>query len=335
MAFFIETLKFDFVEETTLAINNDDLFETRDPTKMHKWSIHLYPRGRDERYKEYISIFLKHLSGPSVQAVVELRIEGNKNQIIMVIPQQLFTRGRRWGVGEYLKIENFNEKLGNNVKISCRIKLIYFRTKLIESVSLIDYSNRNALRFLKKLFIDYKNQSYCDIRLFSEIDKCYFQLHKIVLFASSEKFELANKIIDKDSNNNPVDVDDDDDLPIVSIMGSRECLQKFIKFLYKHELDRAYKLKDLMDLLQLAVNYEIRFLNNECQNILIRSYIDNDSLFVLLKLDEKYLVGELKKAIFNYIKRYYSQLSELQAWKELIIKNPKLYKDLLTEILAE
>ena len=56
---------------------------------------------------------------------------------------------------------------------------------------------------------------------------------------------------------------------------------------------------------------------------------------MLLKLDEKYLVGELKKAIFNYIKRYYSQLSELQAWKELIIKNPKLYKDLLTEILAE
>ena len=322
--FSVETPKFDFNENSS-----DDIFEKKDFSAAHKWSIHLYPRGRHEGYSSYMSIFLKHLGGPTVHALCEAHLDGNNSHSCVIIPLQVYKRSRRWGVGEFISLNKFSEIFGNNIKITYRIKLINYNTTKSEGMSAVDYTNKSSLDFLKKLYNSYKNQFFCDIALSSEIDKTYFKLHKLVLFAASKQFEIA-------ANNDAIEMlfgNNEESLPVIKTAFSSSCLQKVINYLYKHELDRDYKFFELIEILKFSILYDVEFLTLECNDYIMKNFMNTENFFVLLDLGEKYLTHNLLEATHSYIRRYYCQISELQKWKDFAEENPALYMELLKKIM--
>lgn len=263
-------------------------------------------------------------------------MSGNYNVKEITIPQQLYKPNRRWGFGDYINLDNFQQTFGDSVKIICKIKLMLFKTKQFELSNLIDYTNQNSLRFLTKLFIDYKNQNHCDINIRCELDGYIFHLHKLVLFNASEQFsiELDKQLQIKNEVNDSADENDEESVPVITMKNTRMCLQKFINFLYKHELERDYNLYELIELLDLAESYGVKTLANECHEFIIKNFFDNKSLFILLSIKDQPFIQEIKKTLCMYIKRYFNQISELTSWKEFTATNTSLYKDLILNIMS-
>jgi hypothetical protein len=296
----VESLKFDFLNDRTLMSNCKGFINANDPATKHRWSIHLYPKGRDERYNGFFSVFLKHLSGPDVVASAEFTISDKYQPsicLIKEIPPQLFTFEQRWGIGNFLNSSEY--RWSDTMIISCQLKIINVKTQLIDSFVLNDCLNSNASEFLRKLNNDFKSQRNGDIILCGEDGGDLLKVHKIVLFACSKKFvEMEREIA---GNSTRIK---DCDLKVLQIPCTSLCLDRFVNYLYQYELRFDYNFDELVELLKFAVDFEVQTLLEDCENDIVRHRLDCKNIYKMFIMEKKYFTRNLERSCFRFIRTH-------------------------------
>ena len=86
-------------------------------------------------------------------------------------------------------------------------------------------------------------------------------------------------------------------------------------------------------MLRLAVDYQIDNLVLDCEELIIKNYIDFENIFVLLELKCLYLTKRIKDAIFDFIAQNFEKVASNNLWGGLLFTHEGIIHEFLERFL--
>ena len=291
-------------------------------SEKYKWVLQLFPAGKDENYRDSISIFLKQVSGPSVLASAKFTISDKRYMKKKDLPETKFVPGQRWGISQLISSKEFSQIFKGSFKIHCQISIFESKTKVYDTIITNCHEKKSALKLFDKLHFDRKWGINLDIGLSSLKSNYLVRLNKTVLFVLSKKFVDTVKRKSPHSN-----------IEIIDMNYSGQCIADFVEFMYKFKLNQSISFKELTELYSLAIDYSIESLVTDCENLIIKNYITFKDLSFLLDSKNFFLTKRLKDAVFGFLTNNFKQVSENRVWQELLFKNELLTHEYLQRFM--
>lgn len=348
---FIESNRLHFTGNAN-TLSTPELQERNNILKAHKWSLHLYPQGTDSRFRGCVSLFLRHVSGPTVKASVEFATlnKDNGEMFKLSVPAQTFTENKRWGIGDYFKCDQFNQFKSQNpvLHIACTIRIYHQSTtsmpfdgfKMLMKVPKdFDGVHKNyQVDTESKMYAFLKKDMYCDGELYNE-DGNMFQVHLAILAAASEVIETEIK----DARAQMDEEELKEKRVLVKLKFSHECMKDFLRFLYRQPArfitnSPPYEPKELMErrkqLYKFALEYKIKGLQELCEELLIGG-ISIENLEEMLRLADETHSEKIEYAVVRFVIGNNLNLIGKYEWNELKRNRPDIIDMVMRQILTD
>ena len=298
--FFLELPKFKM---------NDSTKTSSSKREQHEWMLVLYPQAKSQHNSNSISLFLYHVSGPTVIAHVIFTIFDRSSKKTKELSMRFYKTGQRWNINDLLTHKECVSMFPSGTfTIRCEIKIIKSTSQESNTIAVDCLKKANTINFLSGLFIEQKQEKTCDFGLFSLLDICLVRMHKIVLFSSSKIF--LNKFIQKGNKSK-----------LIEVKYSKQCILDFVEYLYMFGLSKKISTKNLFELFNFAIDYMIENLIEECEDLIIRRHINLNTVYQLLDMREMFLTKKLKEAVFSFLDSNFENMGANEEIKELLYRH--------------
>lgn len=318
----------------------------------HKWSLHLYPQGTDPRFQGCVSLFLRHTRGTTVKASVEFATlnKDGKEIFKLVVPAQIFTENKRWGIGDYFKFDTFNSFKETHpvLHIACTIRIYHQSTT---SKSFEEFKSlRNAPQEIEcvekkyvadvdsKIYAYLRSMKYCNGEVYNDAND-FFQVHLEFLAAASD-------VLENEINAARAKADDEGDfsgLLRIKLNFKVECMRDFLRYLYRQPArfitnKPPFEPKELMqrrkDVYQFALEYNIKGLKELCEELLIGT-ISIENLEEMLKLADETKSEKIEYAVVKFVIGNNMNLIGKCEWNQLKRNRPEIIDMVMRKILSD
>ncbi|KAJ8675662.1 hypothetical protein QAD02_011448 [Eretmocerus hayati] len=269
--------------------------------------IWLYPRGLNEKYKDYVSIFLYSLKG-RFKVRIRFYVLDNKNEIVsprITKHKHLLGESKpRWGFFEFMKYERLSEEnimipssgsVGNTLTIICEL-INYVDDE--ESIFESEYPTR------LKEFDDFEklidNDEFSDVVLEMENKKLY--AHKSILANKSQVFTAMFTHSMKEKEQDLVEIED----------VSYDVMKELLRYIYSGKVNDLGKIAK--DLFVAADKYLIENLKKVCENYLVH-HTNAENVFEYLNFASVHNALALRQHCLEFIKFNVKKVGEKTNFK--------------------
>lgn len=323
--------------------DHHDSYQLDYPPSILQWHLQVFPRGREERFSNYVAVFL-HLvtrtgETKSIQGSFSLGLLNQDNQLVFGRKcSGEFEPGRGWGYANYFSrtdiLDGDNLILSSSDQLTLVCDLYFADCKILSRQhfdSLLNLSGFNLQSsdgkkmndfnyHVKQLFDD---QTITDVTILTEGGKS-IGAHKCVLIQSPKLLDMVDTLENQES---VIDMTDFD----------YESVRTMINFMITETFDCGHRDVDsdnensgdnnLYKLLQLATKYKLDSMKFRVQQELFDKLNLSNCLEMLINAEELNC-NELKNVIGYFIVDNISSLNlSVSDWKESL--TPTLLAELI------
>lgn len=283
------------LESPCFTISNGNAVEPR-------WCLRLYPKGINESFKDYLSLYLYRKSGSDckIEGRYELSLlNDRKEKFVHECEECHYNKNySSWGFPAFVKYELITDKangllVDDSLTFRCEIALIVGNI----NVSSDDYKStdppvradklENLSVDFEKMFLD---ERFCDVRLIAPCGK-ELCAHKCILSARSPIFSamFEHEMVEKK-------------LAAVEIVDvEHDVLRELLRYLYAEKVENVKMIAD--KLLSAADKYGIEGLKEMCEKVLCDN-ISVDNVCDILVLSDRHNIRHLKARALNFVKAH-------------------------------
>ncbi|KAJ8673610.1 hypothetical protein QAD02_004872 [Eretmocerus hayati] len=282
-----------------------------------EWYLELYPSGRNDNYKNHLSLYLCWTPIPNCASYTgryELSlIDAQGHKVINQSEDCEYNKSyTSWGFPDFTDLdflkgnENRDQFFPNDrLTLRCDLNLVIGVvnvSSINESVNELHISTPAFTdKSLEKLFLDEK---YSDVRL-ATCGGESLVAHKCILAVSSPIFAAMFEHDMIESKLNVVDIDD------VEL----DVLKEMLRFIYARKVENLDKVA--CGLLAVADKYEIQGLKDICA-IKLEEILGVENVVEILVLADRHNVQRLKSRAMNFVRVHVKEVVDSAAFKLLV-----------------
>lgn len=276
----------------------------------YEWRLNLYPNGRDEEIKDYLTVYLELLKKATKRtAFLALSLVNGNGDESSDVSNELFIETkyqdyeqrvfRKFAERAYV-LDKSNGLLPNGA-LTLRCKL-YFTDEIVHcshpSETFLPADQMLSKDFEKLL----SDEKFSDVKLI--IGDKELNVHKNVLAARSRVFAAMFDHPMKEQQENKVEIEDID----------YDVMQQILHFIYTGKVNVEKAIPLYSDLLIAADKYELDGLKLLCEDSLIVK-LSLRNVGTLLNLADRHKADELKKAAMKFIANHSKVLADSKKFK--------------------
>lgn len=288
-----------------------------------KWSLRVYPKGKAEEDKNYLSLYLTLVSSNKLEVKAKYKVcilNAKKEEYRALETQTVFSPGMCMGYKKFIKREllsNYANLLLPNDKLTlfCEVSV------MAESVNVAGQSkptkssdpHSQQSSDLKGLSNDFgsllQSQGFSDVTI--SVSGKEFKAHKAILAARSPVFAAMFAHDLEEKKQNRVEIQD----------MNVDVMKEMLRFIYTGRT--ANLEKTAIELLAAADRYAIEKLKVRCEEAL-HTNLCTENLAEVLILGDLHSAEQLKAQALEFFKINATEVMETQAWKSMVQSHPHL-----------
>ncbi|XP_008212113.1 speckle-type POZ protein B-like [Nasonia vitripennis] len=303
---------FSFCDQETGEIIESPVFSTGDDDE-HKWQLHLYPKGYNRNYSDYLTLFLKHVSGNKVKVMFNLALLSGYNKIANVksLPYTFGPSATRNGYYQFIESSSIYNK-AYALLPDDRLTMI---VDIFMNVRLVNISGHCTVKSSKvSEEAHYDNfAKLLDDKLFSDVlllaGDDVFEAHKAILASVSP---VLKEELRKSVNN--------DTKSILHIpYTDAETFKEVLRFIYSGKVENIKNVAK--ELLIVADRFEIQQLKSLCEEVLCQN-LNTENAVDTLYVAENYKAESLREQASNFIVAHASEVTSSIGFKTMEVLHP-------------
>ncbi|KAH9364052.1 hypothetical protein HPB48_016390 [Haemaphysalis longicornis] len=292
-----------------------------------KWRVQLYPRGRYEESKEFVSLSLELVDSDKNDVLAEYKcavLDEAGRQTNVRNGTSRFYRGGCWGWSNFIDkscLQKSTDNLLPNDKLTIYIEVIAF----VDSVN-ISPPNKVVPVNVPECHISEDFGQMVASPRFSDVvfsvEGKDIHAHKIVLATRSPVFAAMFEHEMKENEQGRVEITDCD----------FEVLHEMLQFMYT---GRAPKLNEMAEkILVAAEKYDLGRLKAMCEDVLCKK-LSVGTAAEMLVLADMQNADQLKANALEFIKAHAAGVTETDGWKKMAIEKPHLVAEAFRALVEE
>ena len=314
------TWKIDNFAFKARVLKNGEFLESEpfsaDGSKDVQWQLLCFPKG-DSRDLKGFGCFVEALKfcGPKLRMETSLSILDTNGTVLYTVTEQTTFIKYPASIGRsniFLQkdlLEKYvkQDSLTLNCKLTYEVENISFQAKVPR---LEEPGKDHINRQLGHLF---NTGRMSDVTFVLGTEN--FKAHKNILSARSQVFADMFENNEKVSSINPLKIEDCEP----------EAFRAMLSFLYTDEMEETEEMAK--ELLPLAIKYQIRLLQNKCQEIVLKD-ISTENCAEMLLFAEMQGALLLKNEALYYFQHHSGEIFKTAGWKTLRQTRPQLALDI-------
>lgn len=285
------------------------------------WRLRLFPQGKFDEGKNHLSVYVELVASSMAETRTKLKFfivagSGQKK------PVTSGCDGKVWTItaGVPLRIPNFilleyllNER--NGLLPGDKLTILCKGTVAMDSIDVSGYSARLPVRIpecaiLEKFGSLFENGEFSDFTL--AVGGEELRVHKAILAAQSPVFAamFQHDMLRENKQNRAAITDTD-----------CRVLKEMLVYMYSGSSPNIREMAK--DLLVAADKYDLDGLKAMCEEVLCSTLVV-DNAAESLEFADKYRATQLKAQALHLINTYIKDVMTTQAWKDMILRNPRL-----------
>lgn len=285
-----------------------------------KWCIHLYPKGFDKNYENFVSLFLQLEScdQDNVKVKYKFCILNNKRSKTHEMgsdTDRLFTPGCDWGFREFVSRDTLFDESNNllpdnKLTIYCEIDVNRRTTNIFnENIMAPPKLADNQSKIIEDIEGLMKSKKFCDVSLVVGDKK--FHAHKTILAARSTtlctKFEQSLQ---------------DKKVTVLEINNfDQKVVKEMLRYIYTGKVEDLNKVAK--EILPAANEYALEGLKNMCENVMSKN-LNLDNVVEMLTVADTYSAYNLKKEAIDFIIANGEAVTSSPSFKAISASQPHL-----------
>ena len=318
-------IKFEFVVDNFTEIfqkcsNTDKIifnFDVIINSETTKWQLSLYPKGNMEKNKEYMSLFLKYLSGTSNTYInAEMYIANSDKDSFK--HYQLYQIGYSFGFPTFVQhrcIFDNKEKVLSEDKLTVCCTMFLDKTK-----SYSDKIRNGKIENFDDFAMLLRNNELSDVTIIFETGHKKMSAHSYILAKKSSVFEAMFKHDMLESKNKQVNITDI----------SNKAIKNMIRFIYTGAL-RLGEVSVELDVLKAADKYDINNLKEMCEERISKK-LSIENCFEILQAAQQFNADKLKDKAIEFIAKNADVLIEKPEFELLKTMHAEVASDIVREM---
>ncbi|XP_035231517.1 TD and POZ domain-containing protein 1-like [Stegodyphus dumicola] len=290
-------------------------FNTPNNKEVCQWSLILYPKGFNDRVKNYISVWLKKTS--PLEKLIEFScsvVNAEGKEIKTRTIKKVLSLESELGWATFCKqafILDKENKILKDGKLTLKCSLNIYNDKeiLTAEVEEIDpFSINSSVEICEDLrsLLESRDCSDSFIRVKDET----FPVHKAILSARSKVFRTMMQSKLQKSN-----------IIIIKDL-SKVAVQEMLRYIY-YGITRNLNFDLACELFYASDKYEIFSLKKKCSYIIASNLSTSVAVDVLI-LSDRYQDHDLKDKAVRYISKHAIEITDTEKWFELLKNNQML-----------
>ncbi|CAK6448901.1 unnamed protein product [Pipistrellus nathusii] len=293
----------EFIQSSTFSSEANDQL---------KWCLRVYPKGKNEESKDYLSLYLICLSFPKSEFCVKFKFsilndKGEETKTLVSRLAYRFVQGKDWGFKKFIRRDVLLDE-DNSLLTEDKLALFCEVNVVQDSITNSGQNHRKMVKASECQLTDelgglWENSWFTDC--------CFcvagqeFQAHKAILAARSPVFWAMFERAIEDSKKNPVEIIDVE--PRV--------FKEMMCFIYTGKAPNLDTMAD--DLLVAADKYALERLKVMCEEAL-SSQLSVENAAELLTFADFYSADQLKTQAVNFINFHAKDVMETSGWQALV-----------------
>uniref|UniRef100_A0A0N5B6T1 BTB domain-containing protein n=1 Tax=Strongyloides papillosus TaxID=174720 RepID=A0A0N5B6T1_STREA len=291
-----------------------------------EWCLSIYPNGRGEKSKEYVSVFLTLLKPEKAKTKYRFSILNDKEEeknVKFDTESKDFVKNEGWGYPEFVKRDFLLNKsngllINDKLTIICEAEIIDLKTENCDNPE----TSINISVPQSKLLLNYGNMF--DSSLFTDyiikVGNTEIKVHKAVLAARSPVFYDILNSTSEESQKNIIEIKD----------FNAEVVKKTLKYIYKDEVSDIKDMEN--EIFEIANKYELDRLKAIAEQSMCNS-LSIENVCERFALSDKYPTERLKEHCEELILKNLEFLIETSEWKKFVFVCPLLLESLFLKSL--
>ncbi|KFM81064.1 TD and POZ domain-containing protein 3, partial [Stegodyphus mimosarum] len=284
-------------------------FKTLNNKEVYQWNVILYPKGFNDRVKNYISVWLKKTS--PLEKLIEFScavVNAEGKEIKTRTIKKALALESELGWATFCKqafILDKENKILKDGKLSLKCSLnIYNDTEILTAeVEEIDPSNiHSSLEICKDLRSLFERRDCSDF--FIKVEDETFPVHKAILSARSRIFRTMMQ--SKLQKCNAINISE----------LSKVAVQEMLRYIYYGSTSKL-NFELACELFYASDKYEILSLKKKC-SCFIASNLSTSVAVDVLILADRHQDHELKDTAVRYITKHATEITNTEDWFELM-----------------
>ena len=301
------------------------IFSDQSENKV-EWKLQLYPKGRNEEHKDFITVFLwLHNPQPDFKVTTTYKFSLlNKTNAILVHTADTTMQfngqsSKGWGSNIFDQNKITPTTLpGDELHVKCEVTYAISQTCLSGLLLLPSSGSGNWLEHFKQLF---ESKLLSDVVI--RVKKERFDAHKNILAARSSVFlaMFQSELTETQTNT-------------VKIEGIEPAVFKeVLRFIYTDQVEQLDELAK--ELFEAAERYMLDFLKEKCVSHLATK-ISVENCAELLLLADLHSAAELKTFVLDFFRSRASDVAQTASWQQLMESaNPHLLRDISKALISK
>lgn len=287
----------------------------------YKWCLKLYPKGVNENFKDYVSVYLElKAQDPYIEVQVECSILNyEREKINEKQTTHLFLKEEMYGFDDFIDIKD----LVDENKHLLRDKKLTIICNVTAGVGSKNYKSENEIKeefefkikLCDQLKSFFESKDLVDVTLISS-DLKEFEAHKTLLAARSEVFLAMFKNEMKEKEEKKIEIPDIDG----------NILSKLLEYIYCGEIksldECAY------EMLTAADKYQMKDLKTLCEHLL-SSKLSTENAIKILLLADRHNCLKLKNQVIHFIIAHRTDIMKTTEFESLRNSHSSMIIDLL------
>uniref|UniRef100_A0A0N5B282 Speckle-type POZ protein n=1 Tax=Strongyloides papillosus TaxID=174720 RepID=A0A0N5B282_STREA len=286
-----------------------------------EWCLLIYLNGQNEKYKEYVSVYLVLKKPNKVKVKFRRSIlndeegEGNVCNVKNVVD---LDKGQSWGFPKFVKnvflLNKWNGLLVNDtLTIICETEIIDFKSENHDNLD----TSINVTTPQSKLSLDYGNmfESSLFYDCVIKVEDTEIKVHKAVLATRSPAFyDIFNSTSDESQTN------------IIEIRDFNiEVVREMLKYIYTDEVSDIQDMTN--EMFEIANKYELDRLKAISEQSMCNS-LSVENVLERFALSDKYPTERLKECCEELILKNLEYLTKTKEWDKFVFARPFLLESL-------
>lgn len=291
------------------------------------WLLELYPNGKDEASRGYVSLDIMRASHEKGDFLAEYKLsilDGEKREVHVQKMTSRFPPWGRWGFAKFIARDRLlkgADRLLPDDTLTIQCEVLAF----VESVNVSQPMGAVAVkvpacRLSQDFGLLLESRQSCDVVL--KVEGREIRAHKLILAARSPVFAAMFEHKMKESKLGRVEITDCD----------FEVFNEVVEFIYT---GRAPKLNDMAEqVLRAADKYDLGRLKAMCEDAL-SSKLSVETAAELLVLADTHNADQLKANALLFIKAHGASVVETDGWKKMASEDAHLVTEAFCALVAE
>ncbi|CAK6448896.1 unnamed protein product [Pipistrellus nathusii] len=309
----------EFIQSSTFSSEANDQL---------KWCLRVYPKGKNEESKDYVSLYLILLSCPKSELWAKFKMsilndKGEETRNFKSPKANRFVQGKDWGYKKFilrdvLLNEDYRFVPDDKLTLFCEVNMVQ------DSVTI---SGQNHRKMVKVPECQLANElgGLWENSWFTDCCFCVagqeFQAHKAILAARSPVFRAMFGHVMQESITNRVEIIDMEPGVFKDMM----C------FIYMGKAPNLDKMAD--GLLAAADKYALERLKVMCEEVL-SSQLSVENAAEMLTLADFHSADQLKTQAVDFINSHAEDVMETEGWQAMVASNPSLVTELYCSLAS-